>query len=288
MYNKHMYFLSLASIFVLGTLIGSFINVIALRYNTGLTISSGRSKCFSCGVTLKWYELFPVLSYVFLGGKCKTCKSKISLQYPIIELLTGIVFVSIVLRQISLWPIYQEFPHGLIYSILLSVYYGFVFSLLLVIVVYDIHHKIIPNLLVYIFIALSLVKLLFFMFLKDFSLNKLDIFDLSSPLVLFVPFALLWLFSGGRWMGFGDAKLVFGIGALLGFIYGINAIVLAFWSGAIISIFLMVIDKISGNMGKVNLHSELPFAPYLVLATMVVFFMRLDVLGLGNFLSLFQ
>ena len=82
--------------FVLGTLIGSFLNVVALRYNTGMTVN-GRSKCFSCGKNLSWFELFPVLSFLFQKGACRKCKSKISWQYPLIETLSGIIFVMIFL-----------------------------------------------------------------------------------------------------------------------------------------------------------------------------------------------
>src|SRR3989344_1792899 len=79
-------------VFILGTIIGSFLNVVILRYNTGSSIQ-GRSGCMSCGKPLVWYELFPVLSFLFLLGRCGGCKSRISAQYPLVELLTGIIFL---------------------------------------------------------------------------------------------------------------------------------------------------------------------------------------------------
>ena len=287
MYNKPMNLLVLVFIFILGTIIGSFINVVSLRYNTGLSFSRGRSKCFSCGVKLKWYELVPVISFFSLRGKCRTCKSKISFQYPAIEILSGLIFLGIAMRAISLLPIYSIFTYGTLYLILLSTFYIFVFSLLLVIMLYDIRHKVIPDSLVYIFIILSVLKLLLFAYCQGFVLNSISTFDLAAPFVLFTPFALLWILSQGKWIGFGDAKLAFGVGALIGFVSGVNAIVLAFWLGALWSIILIIHGKFYKEKGsRVNLKTEIPFAPFIILATMIVFFIHIDVTGVGKLLSL--
>src|SRR5258708_6076020 len=131
-------------IFALGAAVGSFLNVVILRWNTGLSLG-GRSFCFSCGKTLRPHELIPIASFLFARGRCRRCRAKISWQYPLIELLTGLIFLAV-------------FAQGL--PILSAYLYIFVFALLLIISVYDTKHTIIPDRLVYLFIALSLVRLL--------------------------------------------------------------------------------------------------------------------------------
>ncbi len=269
-------------------LIGSFINVVALRYGTGLSPSQGRSICFSCNKTLRWYELIPLFSFLFQRGKCRECHSPLSWQYPIVEFLSGILFVVIALRQVALWPIYSVFQYGLIYSASFFFYYAFIFSLLFVIVIYDIKHKIIPDKLVYTFIGVSLFKLVLFFVLMGSTASTVNILDLFAPIVLFVPFALLWFVSQGKWIGFGDAKLAFGIGALLGFVSGISAIILAFWIGAVWSIGMLILSRIHAYHNQsVGMKTEIPFAPFLILATVVLFFCHIDILGLGTFLNFF-
>ena len=135
-------------VFVLGLIIGSFLNVVGLRYNTGMGIK-GRSKCFSCSKTLQWLELIPLASFLIQRGKCKSCSCKISWQYPLIEALTGFLFVIITFAYVP-----TDLP-----SAALLVAHLVVACLLVVILIYDSKHKIIPDPLVYTFIIITGIML---------------------------------------------------------------------------------------------------------------------------------
>ncbi|MFA5291257.1 MAG: prepilin peptidase, partial [Candidatus Paceibacterota bacterium] len=132
--------------FFFGLVIGSFLNVVILRYQTGRGLS-GRSGCFSCGKKLNWYELIPILSFFFQRGRCRGCQSKISWQYPIVELLTGLLFALIYWHLAGAWPE--------------VIFYCLIASLLIVITAYDLKHQIIPDQFVFAFILLSLLKPIF-------------------------------------------------------------------------------------------------------------------------------
>mgnify|MGYP001615012235 CR=1 FL=1 len=246
------------SIFLFGAAIGSFLNVVILRLNTGQSIISGRSKCFSCAKKLRWYELLPIVSFIFLRGKCSVCKTKISWQYPITEITTGLLFL-----LISNLPAGEAGFKSQI-SNLDVVYYWIIFSLLIIIAVYDYRHQIIPNMFVWIFNGLA------FLSLFRLPADEAGIFNWNNLLagfILFVFFALLWGVSKGKWMGFGDAKLALGIGWLLGMSKGIAAITLAFWIGAIVGVALLYLSK-----NKYGLKSSIAFGPFIVLGATISFF----------------
>lgn len=265
-------------VFIFGTIVGSFLNVVILRYNTGRS-TRGRSACFSCRAALSWYELIPIFSFFILRGRCKSCKSLISWQYPIVEFITGVVFSAVVYKQWFL--VYSDSSTNLQFTIynlqnlLVTCYLLLVFSLLIVITVYDLHHKIIPNGLVWGFIFVSLIKSV------AFGANSpLFAYDFLAGPILVLPFVAIWFFSGGRAMGFGDAKLALGLGFMLGLAGGISALLLSFWIGGIVGALLLLMKN-----RKFTMKSEVPFAPFLVVSAFLVFLFDFDFSGIGNWLG---
>ncbi len=252
-------------IFTLGVIIGSFLNVVALRYGSGRGVK-GRSFCFSCGKTLKAFELIPLLSFIFQKGKCRGCESKISIQYPLVEALTGFVFLLTYVHQVAVGG-----------SVLSFLYTVFVFCILIVIAVYDVKHKIIPDGLVFTFIALGIVKI-FLLTPVSMLFSFPTIFNTLAPILLFLPFFFLWALSRGQWMGFGDAKLAIGIGAFLGLSAGLSAVIIGFWSGALWSLFMLALQKRHRRKGgsKLSFSSEIPFAPFLIFGVFIAFLFKPD------------
>lgn len=256
-----MDFLTLGIVFIFGTIIGSFLNVVIYRYNSGTSPLTGCSQCFSCGKTLSWRELIPVFSFLFAGGRCVGCKVRLSWQYPIVEILSGVLFVAVFLLEKSILE-----------TILLLV----IFSTILVIAVYDLRHQIIPDGLVTIFAVLGLTK---FFLSVDISraFHFPYVWTLIAGPMLFFPFWALWAVSSGRWLGLGDGKLALGIGWFLGATLGGSAIMLAFWIGAGYALVIMGVQKFLKTAGaKLSMQSEIPFGPFLILATFIVYFTGLN------------
>ncbi len=269
-----MNILTFVFIFLLGTIIGSFLNVVIYRFNTGRTMVKGRSICMTCNRNLRWYELVPILSFVIQSGKCRRCKEVISYQYPIVEFITGLVFALIALHFL---PALSFAP--LTYLFLVS-FFVFIFSILIVISVYDIRHKVIPDKLVYVYAVVSFLSI----FVNHSSIGNLFVFPSFSYIIagplLALPFAFLWLVSKGKWMGLGDAKLMLGIGWMLGLALGAASIILAFWIGSVVSLGIMLFSP-----SKINMKTEIPFAPFLIISTLIVFLFSLDIFTLA---SIFQ
>lgn len=228
-------------IFILGITIGSFLNVCIWRIPREESIAFPPSHCPACSTPLRWYDLVPVFSYILLKGKCRYCGEKISPQYPIIELLNGIIYViAFYFLRLS-----AEFVFLCIIS-----------SILLVISVIDYYHQIIPDSLVaVIFIAAVLYKVAL-KYTYNIPLNLVDsIIGLFGAGLLFILIAVVS--NGG--MGGGDIKLIAALGFILGWQQTILSILLSFVIGAIISIFLLL-SKTKGR------KDAIPFGPFINIA----------------------
>ena len=264
---------------ILGALIGSFLNVVILRFNTGKGID-GRSGCFTCGKTLYWYELVPIVSYLVQQGKCRDCKSSVSRQYILVEFFTGLIFALISARV--LLPIVETYSVVTILNLIIALT---AVSVLMVIFVYDLRHKIIPDIFSYGFAFLALARLV--LYYQTYIFTFPGILDLLAGPIVALPFALIWYFSKGAWMGFGDAKLAIGIGWFLGLVGAVSALALAFYVGAVVSVGLLVVQKyLPRSKRSLSFTSEVPFAPFLIIGLLIVYFFPLDIFHLKTFISL--
>jgi len=227
-------------VFVLGTAMGSFINVVVDRVIHGETLG-GRSHCDYCKKTLEWYDLIPVISYVVLRGRCRRCHKKLSIQYLLVELATGTIYV-------MTWLLVP------LASVIL--YWGIV-SCAWIIFLSDLRYKLISD---YMQIALFISVLL----LKISS--KATIFSLMgdsiSGLAVLLPIGLIYVVTNERAMGLGDVILAGIIGFTLGVGKGLLAIYIAFLVGAIIGIILLATQK-------KGMKSAVPFGPFLLIGMLV-------------------
>jgi leader peptidase (prepilin peptidase)/N-methyltransferase len=210
----------------------------------------------SCSKTLHWHELIPVFSDILQRGKCRGCRAKFSWQYPAVEIVTGIVFV-LIFRQLIVSDLsFASTLYAISYKLIIA-------SILIVITVYDLRHKIIPDGFVYAFDLLALITVFLNHSYEQFVVG----------IILFLFLGSFWLFSGGRWMGLGDAKLALGIGWFLPFPQNITSIIVAFWIGAVVGILLLMAKR-----KRFTLKTEIPFAPFLVLGFFLTYFLGLNIL----------
>jgi leader peptidase (prepilin peptidase) / N-methyltransferase len=247
-------FLLFILIFVFGTTVGSFLNVIVDRNDSKESIITGRSRCDYCKELLQAYDLIPLASYIFLGGRCRYCKKKLNLYYPTIELLTGLSFVVV-------FVVVGEGSLGSIVEFVGIIYYLLIISVLIVIFFADLKYGIIPFKAVLVGVLATLGW-----YLAYPSTNITYTNYLISAVSSFAAFLLIFLATRGKGIGFGDVVYVFFMGLLLGFPKIILGFYVAFLSGAIISLVLIALKlkKLRGD--------SIPFGPFLVTGTIVSLF----------------
>jgi prepilin signal peptidase PulO-like enzyme (type II secretory pathway) len=264
--------LLLVFLFLLGIIVGSFVNVTVLRFGFSEKPNS-RSHCPHCGKGIRWYDLLPVISFFILGGRCRECGSSISRQYPVVELIVGILYVLT----------YVSMPIGS--SVLALV--GFLgvllfWTALIAVVAYDVKHTLVPLPFV-LFLTAGALVVRFSEAVQQASMSPLIDATLGA-FILGGFFASVSLLSGGRGMGLGDAYIAFGIGVLLGIMRGIEAVVMGVWIGTIFYVILLTLSRtqLLPRRLRVTMKSELPFAPWLFLGTAMALFTTfspLDVIG---------
>lgn len=276
-------------LFFFGLIIGSFLNAFLWRYEKKKSLS-GRSMCPKCLHQIAWFDNVPLISYFLLGGKCRHCKKPISIQYPIVELLTGLSFLIIGLFS-KPGQVVNDCLNGIfnfqlsisnqdiMLSVSMLILLLLITSLLLLIVIYDIKTKEIPNGFNLTFIVSAAIYTLLSCIVNPNFLFSILYFSLAG-VAAFLFFYSFVFFSKETWMGGGDAKLAFGIGLFLGPLNTFVAILLASVIGSIYGLSMIGLNKYSRSSSSkrsvvrfdvLNLKSEIPFGPFLALGTFLSF-----------------
>jgi leader peptidase (prepilin peptidase) / N-methyltransferase len=254
--------------FVLGLIIGSFLNVCIIRIPEQKSIVMPASACLKCGTAIRPYDNIPVLSWVMLGGKCRACKTQISGMYPLVELLTGLLFLGC------------YFAFGLTVEALKWATFS---ALMIVLVFTDLRERILPDVVNYTGFALGLALSLASKPLDGTALwiaNRAFDFPPPAPVVSLMDAllgaalgsSLLWLVSeayfrlrGREGMGLGDVKMMLLVGAFLGVKRTLLTIFAGSLLGSVLGIAFMVARRKESNY-------ELPFGTFLGMAALLVVF----------------
>lgn len=229
-------------LFIFGLFIGSFLNVVIDRLPRGESFWSGRSYCEACHHTLSGLDLIPLFSYLALRGKCRYCHIPLSIQYPLLEAITGIVF--------ALSYIFS--PKN---SLLDIIFFLIIASVLIIVFFIDLFEGIIP------FVIIIPATILTFLYLLATKIPSDVLISFLTALGASGFFLALFLGTKGKGMGFGDVVYAFFMGLLLGFPNTILGLYIAFLTGAAISLILILRKR------KRLRGSTIPFGPFLVLGT---------------------
>ena len=235
------------SAFVLGAVVGSFLNVCIYRIPAGKSIVSPPSSCPHCGHFIRWYQNIPIISYLILGGKCSSCRVGISLRYPLIEALTGLLFILVLY--------YFKFTTAAL------VYWLFVSSLI-VITFIDLDHQIIPDVISLPGIVIGFICSFFISWIS--WLDSLLGILIGGGLLL----AIAWTYeklAKREGMGGGDIKFLGMLGAFLGWKAIFPVIFVASLAGTLVGVPLMLLQRGDSKLA-------IPFGPFLALASIVYLF----------------
>ncbi|WP_212933128.1 prepilin peptidase [Robertmurraya siralis] len=236
-------------IFIYGLILGSFFNVVGLRVPVKKSIIAPRSACPNCSHQLRAFELIPVLSYIIQGGKCRQCQTRISPLYPIVELMTGLLFVSA--------------PLLLGWTLELIVAWTLI-SLFMIIFVSDITYMLIPDKVVLVFAGIFLLERLIL------PLSPWWDSLLGGVIAFFLLFLIAIVSRGG--MGGGDIKLF----ALVGFVVGTKVFLLSFFLATLFGAFVGGI----GILFKLTERKKpIPFGPFIAVGTLTAYYFYESILS---------
>ena len=238
---------------LMGIIIGSFLNVCIYRIPLKETIVTVPSHCTHCNHKLAWYDLFPLFSYLFLGGKCRYCKEKISMQYPAIELLNGIAYL------VTYLMIGTDSPSNVIYSIVICIF----LSAMIVLAGIDITHQIVPDS-INVFILIITIPVLI-LDRSNWLSHLIGIFAVSVPLL-----GIAMLTNG---MGGGDIKLYAVCGLFLGWKLTLLSLFLTSVIASVFGIILMLMKK-----AKDGKKTRLPLVPFIAVSNFISIFWGYDLI----------
>ncbi|HFC36222.1 MAG TPA: prepilin peptidase [Candidatus Moranbacteria bacterium] len=245
--------------FIGGLMIGSFLNVIVYRLRLAETIL-GRSYCPHCKAKIRWYDNIPLLSFILLKAKCRDCGEAISWRYPIIELFTGIVFALVAKYFLAIPDVMSYWRVGFVLII---------FSLFIVLLAYDWQFMEMPMTIFWILLAVIFVYLLFNSYVEHLvglSLLQLSIVSgILGGIIAWLFFFVLVFFSKEKWMGWGDVYVGFLSGLFLGWQNIFMGLLLSFMIGSLYAVGVLLFKR-------GNLKTQVPFIPFLVMGTMITFF----------------
>ncbi|HXK52566.1 prepilin peptidase [Candidatus Nomurabacteria bacterium] len=271
-----------AMLFISGAFLGSFINVVADRASKGQSFLFGRSKCETCNKVLSPRDLIPVLSYLLAKGKCRHCKEKLSLWYPISEIVTGALFAGLAYYL----NLFVNVSYAYVW--VFYVYFAIVGMSYIALFLADIKYMLLPTKIVVptiAFVLLFLAGNVGFTIISSYKALQADDFgkyliesgywqtqillmlrsvaySVGSAAAIALFFWILTKIKQGQAMGKGDIKLAFLIGLVNGFPFNVLAIFLGFLMGALYSVGLLALKK-------KTLQSTIPFGPFLIVGSVV-------------------
>lgn len=269
----------LAVSFVLGCMVGSFLNVCVYRLPRGESVVRPRSHCPKCGHLIAWYDNIPIVSWLVLGAKCRHCRATISWQYALVEAITGALFLLVYMRfgAVLATPVYMLLAAGLV-----------------LVTFVDLSDWTIPNEVTFPGIPLGIACSVVGMFYPGSGFIVQDVFEsligvVAGGGVLYLLDKIALVAFKKRGMGFGDVKLLAMLGAFMGWKGVIVVLILSSFVGSIVGLILLAMHKKTGPAQEASDESEeekvpeghyLPFGPYLVLAGLIYLFFGPDLIAL--------